>query len=76
MAMTSRRDAVLALGASALGWLDTSSAQVAPRRIGFLAAESASDPSQARRLAVLESALAQLGYLLGRDVVIDARWAT
>jgi ABC-type uncharacterized transport system substrate-binding protein len=75
--MKTRREVVLALGAGALAVPLAAFAQQAakPSRIGFLAAEAASDRLQAKRLEVLRSALRELGYTEGTRIVIDVRWA-
>jgi putative ABC transport system substrate-binding protein len=75
--MRSRRRFVLALGAGALAVPFAGVAQQPAKtyRIGFLASETPSDPSQAKRLEVLRSALRQLGYRESENIVIDARWA-
>jgi putative ABC transport system substrate-binding protein len=74
---TTRRQVILALGTGALAVPLVAFAQQAAKspRIGFLAAEAASDPSQAKRLEVLQSALRELGYTEGKNIVIDVRWA-
>ena len=76
--MKSRRQVMLALGAGALAVPLTGFAQQATKsyRIGFLAAEARSDPSQAKRLEALRSALRELGYTEGKNLVIDERWAS
>jgi putative ABC transport system substrate-binding protein len=56
-----------------LSGLAQQAAQV--RRIGFLASEKASDPSQAKRLEILQSALRELGYVEGKNIVTEVRWA-
>jgi putative ABC transport system substrate-binding protein len=43
------------------------------RRIGFLGSESASN--QAKRLEALRAGLRELGYVEGKTIVIDVRWA-
>ena len=43
------------------------------RRIGFLGSESASN--QARRLEALRAGLRELGYVEGKNLVIEIRWA-
>ena len=75
--MRSRRQFVLAVGAGALGVPFAAFAQQGTKhyRIGFLASETPSDPSHAKRLEVLRSALRELGYKEGGNIVIDARWA-
>jgi putative ABC transport system substrate-binding protein len=75
--MKTRREVVLALGAGALTLPLAAFAQRAAEtyRIGFLAAEAATDPSQAKRLEVLQSALRDIGYTEGKNIVIETRWA-
>jgi putative ABC transport system substrate-binding protein len=46
-----------------------------PHRIGFLSSETLSDPAQAKRLEVLRASLRDLGYIEGRNIVIETRWA-
>ena len=43
------------------------------RRIGFLGSESASN--QAKRLEALRAGLRELGYVEGKNIVIEIRWA-
>src|ERR1700757_4651054 len=43
------------------------------RRIGFLGSESGSN--QANRLEALRAGLRELGYVEGRNIVIEVRWA-
>jgi len=43
------------------------------RRIGFLGSESASN--QAGRLEALQAGLRELGYVEGKDLIIEVRWA-
>ena len=43
------------------------------RRIGFLSSESASN--QAKRLEALRTGLRELGYVEGKNIVIEIRWA-
>ena len=70
-----RRQLIVALSTSALGVPFASFAQQQSARIGFLAAESASDPSQSKRLQTLRSGLVELGYRDGGNLVIETRWA-
>jgi len=44
-------------------------------RIGFLASEAPSDPSQAKRLELFRSGLRDLGYVEGKNIVLEVRWA-
>jgi putative ABC transport system substrate-binding protein len=46
------------------------------RLIGVLLPASADDPVFQARLVVFQQELAQLGWIVGRNVRIDARWAT
>jgi hypothetical protein len=46
------------------------------RLIGVLLPASADDPVFQTRLVVFQQELAQLGWIVGRNVRIDARWAT
>ena len=73
--MIKRRDLVIALGAGALAPL-ASLAQQAPGkvwRIGFLCSESAT--AYARRIDDLRAGLADYGYVEGKNLVIEWRWA-
>jgi putative tryptophan/tyrosine transport system substrate-binding protein len=74
--MIARRNFVLALSASALSATLDSFAQPQPpnlRRIGFLSSESASN--EANRLEVLRAGLRDLGYVEGKNIIIEVRWA-
>jgi putative ABC transport system substrate-binding protein len=46
------------------------------RRIGVLMASTADDPDYQARIAAFAQGLAQLGWVDGRNVRIDTRWAT
>jgi len=74
---TGRRHAVLALGAAASALPVAALAQLVAsrRRVGFLSAEAPSDPPQRERLQRLQVALASLGYVEGRNIVYEIRWA-
>ena len=74
--MNTRRRLVLALGASALAAPLASFAQQKPAkvpRIGYL--DTASASGTASRADVLRAALRELGYVEGKNVVIEYRWA-
>ena len=72
--MTTRRTVVLALGASALASPFVSAAQPARMaRIGFLGATSAK--AYASRVEALRAGLRDLGYVEGKNIVIEFRWA-
>ena len=72
--MITRRELVIALGAGALEPL-ASLAQAPAKvwRIEFLGSESAA--AYARRLDALRAGLADFGYVEGKNMVIEARWA-
>ena len=75
--MKTRREVIIALGTGALAVPLAAFAQQAVKsyRIGFLASERPSDPSQAKRLELLKSGLRDLDYVEGKNIVIDVRWA-
>ena len=71
-----RRQLLLALGAGALAPSLASFAQQPPAmvaRIGFLGSESAS--GYVSRVNALRAGLRDLGYVEGRNIVIEFRWA-
>ena len=45
------------------------------RRIGVLIGSAESDPESVPRVAAFEHGLTELGWVLGRNVLIDYRWA-
>src|SRR5262249_42478466 len=73
--MTTRREFLLALGSGALLAPRASFAQQAYRvhRIGFLSSESAS--AWAPRISAFRAGLRDLGYVEGRNIAIEFRWA-
>ena len=74
--MNNRRRFVLALGAGALAAPLASFAQQKPpkvARIGFLGGSSAS--VSASRVEALRAGLRDLGYVEGKNIVIEFRWA-
>ena len=69
-----RRDFVSLLGGAAVAWPATGRAQQAKvARIGFLGLVSA--PSHAARVAALRTGLRDLGWIEGRNILIEFRWA-
>ena len=72
--MNTRRNLVIALGAGALTPL-ASFAQAPAKvwRIGFLSSESAA--AFERRMGYVRAGLADFGYVEGKNLVIEARWA-
>jgi putative ABC transport system substrate-binding protein len=74
--MNNRRKFLLAIGASAIGIPLRSSAQqpaAGMHRIGFLGPSSAA--GIASRLEALRAGLRDLGYVEGKNLVIEFRWA-
>lgn len=74
--MSDRRTFLGALASAAISApFSTFAQQPSPnlRRIGFLGSESASN--QANRLESLRTGLRELGYVEGRNIVIEIRWA-
>ena len=74
--MITRRRIVIAFGAGALAAPLASFAQQPPAkifRIGFLGAESAA--GYASRMEALRAGLRDLGYVEGKNIVIEYRWA-
>ena len=75
--MIDRRTFIGAVTASSLAAPRVGLAQLAGKayRIGFLGAASASSPTSARRVEALRKGLRELGYVEGKNVTVDFRWA-
>jgi putative tryptophan/tyrosine transport system substrate-binding protein len=73
-----KRREFIALVGGAVGWpLAARAQQREPmRRIGILLPAAADDAVFQARLAAFHQALALLGWIIGRNVRIDTRWAT
>src|ERR1700676_5491820 len=69
-----RRDFITLIGGAATTWPLTAHAQQM-RRIGMLLAFSESDLEGQSRVAAFQKSLQELGWLDGRTVRIDYRWA-
>jgi putative tryptophan/tyrosine transport system substrate-binding protein len=71
-----RRELIAGLGA--IAWHPTAQAQQTDRmrRIGVLFGAAADDPESQTRIAGFVQGLQQLGWVDGRNVRIDIRWAT
>src|SRR5688572_15123999 len=69
-----RREFIRLLGGTA--WPLAARAQDRVRRIGVLLPATADDPEFKTRLAAFHQELEQLGWIIGRNVRIDTRWAT
>ncbi|HWX29215.1 MAG TPA: ABC transporter substrate-binding protein [Steroidobacteraceae bacterium] len=77
MADMRRRDFITLLGGAAAVWPLAALAQHSERmrRIGVLMGLVASDPEAQSRVAVFENALRELGWVKGRNLSIEYRWA-
>jgi putative tryptophan/tyrosine transport system substrate-binding protein len=73
-----RREFITLLGGAVVAWPLATHAQQAERmrRIGVLMGLPATDPESSRRLMAFRQGLQELGWTEGRNVRIDARWAT
>jgi putative ABC transport system substrate-binding protein len=73
-----RREFITLLGGAAAAWPLAARAQQPERmhRIGVLLPAAADDAIFQARLAAFHQALALLGWIIGRNVRIDTRWAT
>ena len=73
-----RREFITLLGGAAASWPLTARGKQPERmrRIGVLMGLSASDPESSRRLIAFRQGLQELGWTDGRNVRVDARWAT
>jgi putative ABC transport system substrate-binding protein len=73
-----RREFIGLLGGAAAAWPLAAHAQQTERvrRIGVLLPATANDPEYQAWFGAFLQALAQLGWTIGRNVRIDARWAT
>jgi len=72
-----RRIVLSAMAAILVALPLASRAQPAARvyRIGFLGAASASAPVSVRRIEAFRRGLHELGYLEGKNIIVDIRWA-
>jgi putative ABC transport system substrate-binding protein len=70
-----RRRAFISLLGGAAAWPFAASAQERVRRIGVLLPAAADDGVFQARLAAFHQGLALLGWIIGRNVHIDTRWA-
>jgi putative tryptophan/tyrosine transport system substrate-binding protein len=76
--MSSRREFMSLLGGAAAAWPLAARAQQAERmrRIGVLMAYAESDPAAQAWVAAFREELLKLGWVEGRNIRIDTRWAT
>ena len=71
-----RREFIMFLGGTAVAWPLAARAQRGPiKRIGVLMPESEGSADSGARIAVFETTLKQLGWMPGRNIQIDYRWA-
>jgi putative ABC transport system substrate-binding protein len=75
--VSSRREIIALLGGAAAAWPLAARAQQGDRlrRIGVLMSYAKSDPDGGGFVAAFRERLQQLGWLEGRDIRIDDRWA-
>jgi len=75
--MIKRREFVTLLGGAAAAWPMAARAQQpgGRRRLGVLMATAADDPESRKRLFALLQSLQQLGWVEGRNLRVDIRWA-
>jgi len=71
-----RRNFIALLGSAAAAWPCAARAQQCERarRIGVLMPGAADDPEYQARMTAFLQGLAQLGWLDGRNALIDIRW--
>jgi putative ABC transport system substrate-binding protein len=72
-----RREFITLLGGAVAGWPSAARAQQpgGRRRLGVLMATAADDPESRKRLFALLQSMQQLGWVEGRNLRIDIRWA-
>ena len=72
-----RREFITLLGGATAAWPIAARAQQGERmrRIGVLMNIAADDPEAQSRMTAFVQALAQLGWMTGRNVKIDSRWS-
>jgi putative ABC transport system substrate-binding protein len=73
-----RRDFITGLGGAAVTWPLAARAQQPPakvRRIGVLLAATSDDSEFQAWVGAFQQGLAQSGWIIGRNVRIDTRWA-
>jgi len=73
--MTTRRQLLTTIGAGVLVLPMLSRAQARPYRVGFLSSEAPSDARDMTRFLTFRNALRDRGYVEGRNLVIETRYA-
>src|SRR6476620_5459870 len=74
-----RREFLGVLGGAAVAWPRVAGAQQQPdrmRTVAVLVAGGSDDPEFQARIVAFREAMEQLGWINGRNVRIDVRWAT
>jgi putative ABC transport system substrate-binding protein len=76
--MMKRREFITALGGAAVAWPLAARAQHTERmrRIGVIMPASSDDPEYQVRVGAFLQELQRLGWIIGRNIRIDTRWAT
>jgi putative ABC transport system substrate-binding protein len=72
-----RRDFITIFGSAAAGWPLAARAQQSDRMrsIGWLEQAQPDDPAGQARIMAVRKDLEQLGWIVGRNLQIDYRWA-
>src|SRR5258708_32519713 len=70
-----RREFIAGLGGAALAWPLTARAQPEPRRVGVLMSNRDGDAEGQARVAAFRDALREAGWIEGRNLRLEIRWA-
>src|SRR5436190_9230794 len=75
MSSMGRREFITVLGGTAAAWPLVARGQQPMRRVGVLMAEAENDQQSKARVVALQQALASLGWIVGRNIQLDYRYA-